>query len=133
MTFELATVFAEPPLIQSLAAHAEKRQTAQATDEDDESHRDTESGNEIIASTLFLRVAAAADYFTTNITLMNEVPPVYVDLILDAYIFNVFPQSLVPTGVYLLILAVGAWYLSRYIHAWLHSVAVPVDDHKKTS
>ena len=47
-----------------------------------------------VSSTLFLRVFAAADYFTTNKTLMEQVPPVYVDIILDPFIFNIFPYEL---------------------------------------
>ena len=45
---------------------------------------------------LFLRVRAAADFFTTNKELMSSPPPVDVDLILDPYVSNVFPRSLGP-------------------------------------
>jgi len=61
-----------------------------------------------VSSTLFLRVFAAADYFTTNKTLMEQVPPVYVDIILDPFIFNIFPRSLVPTAAYIMLIAIGS-------------------------
>jgi len=66
-------------------------------------------------SVLFLHVYAAADYFTLNETLMSQVPPVLADVILDPYIGNVVPRSLLPTAVYIIILAVLAWFLSDLI------------------
>ncbi len=75
------------------------------------------------SSTLFLQVLAAADYYTMNKTLMKHVPPVFVDIILDPYIFNIFPRSLIPTAGYILILAIGSWYLSRYISTWFQNLA----------
>ena len=48
-------------------------------------------------SVLFLRIFAAADYFTLNTEMMENVPPVIVDVILDPYLLNVLPLSLVPT------------------------------------
>jgi hypothetical protein len=76
-----------------------------------------------VSPTLFLRIQAAADYYTMNQTLMENVPPVFVDIILDPYIFNVFPQSLVPTAAYVLLLAIGSWYLSEHIGGWIHRLA----------
>jgi hypothetical protein len=46
---------------------------------------------------------------------MKTVPPVAVDIILDRFILNIFPKSLVPTALYLLAIAVGAWFLSGRI------------------
>jgi hypothetical protein len=73
-------------------------------------------------STLFLRIQAAADYYTMNRTLMENVPPVFVDIILDPYLFNVLPRSLVPTVGYILLLAIGGWYLSKYIGRWIEDL-----------
>ena len=70
---------------------------------------------EVRASILLLEVHAAADYFSLNKTLMENVPPVLVDVILDPYIFNVFPESLVPTAGYLICIAVMAWFISGYV------------------
>ncbi|CAG8935868.1 unnamed protein product [Penicillium salamii] len=66
-------------------------------------------------SVLFLRVHAAADYFSTNQTLMQNVPAVAVDLILDPFLFNVFPRSLVPTAGWILVVTVLAVVLGRWI------------------
>jgi len=55
--------------------------------------------------------------------LMEDVPPVFVDIILDPYLFNVFPRSLGPTAAYILLLAFGSWYLSKYISGWFQSFA----------
>ena len=76
------------------------------------------------SATLFLRVFAAAEYYTTNKTLMENVPAVYVDIILDPYIFNLFPRSLVPTAAYLTLLAIGSWYLAKYINQWVQNLAI---------
>ena len=74
-------------------------------------------------SVLFLQIFAAADYFSLNETLMSDVPPVLVDVILDPYLLNVFPKSLVPTAGYLIILAIGSWFLSGLIWQLLIRVA----------
>jgi len=72
---------------------------------------------------------------------MNQPLPVLVDLskmnlycsswsrannflvVLDPYVFNIFPQSLLPTAFYITIVAILSWYLSDYIYAWLNRVA----------
>lgn len=74
-------------------------------------------------SFLFLRVQAAADFFTTNKTLMLQPPAADVDLILDPYLGNIFPRSLVPTAVYITLLALSAWYLSGIVWRILASPA----------
>jgi len=61
---------------------------------------------------------------------MEHVPPVFVDIILDPYLLNVLPQSLVPTGVYLIVVAVSSWYLAKFIARWLYMVA-KTDEQKK--
>ncbi|CAI7567502.1 unnamed protein product [Penicillium glandicola] len=65
-------------------------------------------------SVLFLHVHAAADYFSTDQALMQNVPPVAVDLILDPFLFNVFPRSLVPTAGWIVLVAVLAVVLGRW-------------------
>jgi len=64
-------------------------------------------------SVLFLRIHAAADYFTLNATLMENVPPVLVDVILDPYLLNVFPRSLVPTAGWVVLVAGFAWVIAK--------------------
>ena len=54
---------------------------------------------------------------------MSDAPPVLVDVILDPYLLNIFPKSLIPTAAYLVVLAVGAWFLSSMIWNILVQVA----------
>jgi hypothetical protein len=85
-------------------------------------------------SILLLQIQAAADYFTMNRTLMENVPPVFVDIILDPYLFNVLPQSLAPTVVYIVLIAIGSWHLSKYISKWIQNlVRDDVEFTKKTA
>ncbi len=43
--------------------------------------------------------------------------------VLDPFLLNVLPRSLLPTGVYLIVLAVLAWYLSGYIWQGLYQIS----------
>lgn len=79
-------------------------------------------------SVLFLRVRAAADYFTTNEALMRNVEPVAVDLILDPFLWNVFPRSLVPTAGWIVVVAIVAVFVARWVAAELGRV---VDDARR--
>ena len=45
--------------------------------------------------------------------------------VLDPYLLNVFPRSLVPTALYIVTLAVGSWFLSGVIWDWLRSTRLP--------
>lgn len=64
---------------------------------------------------LLLRIQAAADFFTTDKSRMQNPPPVDVDIILDPYLANIFPTSLLATAGYIICLAVGSWFLSGTI------------------
>ncbi|KAK4580211.1 hypothetical protein LTR86_000414 [Recurvomyces mirabilis] len=108
-TYTVDHVFDTPPLVQSLAAFSLVRQepnsqllTGGHTGSDQE-------------SLLFLRLQAAADFFSSNTTLMQDPPPVDIDLILDPYLGNIFPRSLLPTGIYIVLLAIGGWWVSGVI------------------
>lgn len=73
-------------------------------------------GTSIITdSVLFLRVRAAAEYFSHEKALMETVPPVAVDLILDPFLFNVFPRSLVPTAGWIGVVAIVAFLVARWV------------------
>lgn len=50
---------------------------------------------------------------------MQNPEPVRTDLILDRYLANIFPASLLPTAVYLVILAIIAFYVSGWIWNYL--------------
>ena len=73
-------------------------------------------------SVLFLRVRAAADYFTTDEALMRDVPPVAVDVILDPFLGNVFPRSLLPTAGWIVVVSVIAFFVARWVAAELKRV-----------
>lgn len=45
---------------------------------------------------------------------MQNVPPVAVDLILDPFVFNVFPRSLVPTAGWIVLVAALALVIGRW-------------------
>jgi hypothetical protein len=68
---------------------------------------------------LFLQIFAAAEYYSLNKSLMNVVPPVHVDIILDPYLLNVFPKSLGPTAIYIVIIAIVGWFLSGWFWEYL--------------
>ncbi|TVY35878.1 hypothetical protein LSUB1_G004415 [Lachnellula subtilissima] len=126
-TYDLPTVFENPKLITSLAQYSEGRQSEPTQIADEKPsipHKPTaKCDRDDLSSTLFLQVFAAADYYTTNKTIMNNVPPVFVDIILDPFIFNVFPRSLLPTAAYIVLLAIGGWYLAKYAGSWFENLA----------
>ena len=101
-------MFDTPHLITSLSKFAEAQQDLEAGSV-------TEKTPILHQSVLFLHVNATADFFTTNQTLMRSPPPVDVDIILDPYLFNIVPKSLAPTGVYITVLAIAAWFISGAI------------------
>lgn len=104
-------MFDTPELIQTLAAYAEEP--------DRKRPEPSQSLAKSKESVLFLRVRVAADFFTTDKKLMSNPPPVDVDLILDPYVFNVFPRSLGPTAAYIVALAVVAWIVSGAVWKFL--------------
>jgi len=114
-------VWDTPELISSLATYAFSRQLEQDNSdaEDKPMQRKT---HEHRASLLFLRVLATADYFTDNATLIAQAEPVSVDLILDPFLLNALPRSLLPTVVYIVAVAILAWFLSRRILVWIQPV-----------
>lgn len=138
-TFGLSQVFDDPELISSLSAYAYARE-AEIDDLERQklvARRAIQSSASDIsaeprASILFLRVSAAADYYTLDKSLMEDVPPVLVDIILDPYILNIFPRSLLPTAAYILTVAVASWFVSGYVWQLMLKLAASSDnDHVK--
>jgi hypothetical protein len=130
-------VFETPELITSLAQYSQSRQ-ANPNEAEDQIPRISKTSSKAsyddVSSVLFLHIQAAADYYTMNRTLMENVSPVFVDVILDPYILNVLPRSLVPTVGYIIILAIGSWFLSKYVNRWVEIlVKNETDLQKKTS
>ena len=118
--YELETVFSSPELITSLAEFSATQQPSLQETALEQARKPI--AKEIEQSLLLLRILAKADYYTMNQTLMENVPPVYVDIILDPYLMNVFPKSLMPTAIYIVVLAVGAWILGKWVSTWLLDV-----------
>lgn len=78
-------MFGNTGLISSLAAYSEQHQSTASDLKEGVSESPhlpalplTPEG--VRFTTLFLRISAAADYFSTNLTLMQNVPPVNVDI-----------------------------------------------------
>lgn len=111
-TFELTHVFETPELVTSLAAYSYAQPDAV--------YPSAPTGD---TSLLFLRIHTAADYYSANKTLMQNVPPVHVDIILDPFLLNVLPRSLGPTAAYIVLVAACAWLVARRIASWLQVVA----------
>jgi hypothetical protein len=122
-TYELSNVFATPDLITSLARYVEDHRTDSIKIQD-QGLRKSSMQTQRDLSVLFLRISVAADYFTTDKSRMKNVPPVFVDIILDPYFFNVLPQSLVPTASYITALAIGSWFLARHISVWFQESSI---------
>ena len=74
--FTLDEVFSAPSILTSLAVYSELRQNYPSVIE---VPRPASTAIDP-AAILFLRIEAAADYYTTNKTLMQDVPPVNVDI-----------------------------------------------------
>ncbi|KAG9242080.1 hypothetical protein BJ878DRAFT_426700 [Calycina marina] len=122
-TYELQTVFETPDLILSLAQY---RVTLDGPAPLTSSTFDSES------SVLLLHIQAAADYFTMDKSLMKDVLPVYIDVILDPFVLNVLPKSLIPTALYIVMLAIGSWFLAGHIYIWIRQFAADETKEKKS-
>ncbi|GAB7351320.1 hypothetical protein MBLNU459_g1732t1 [Dothideomycetes sp. NU459] len=123
-TYNITHVLDTPELIQDLAAYAEDRQVFLSS----EGAEDRVESSASAQSALFLRIWSAADFFTPNKQYMQEPPPVDVDIILDPYLYNVVPQSLLPTAAYIVFLALGGWHLSGFIWKTLRGL---IDDKQR--
>lgn len=129
--FEIPIVFQTPELVTSLANFTDTA-IQEALKEYPESDISTFAGQarERDSSMLLLQIHSAADYYTMDKAMMDHAPPVFVDIILDPYLFKVFPQSLLPTAGYITMLAIGSWFLSLFISSQLHGIS-QTDDHQE--
>ncbi|KAK4115729.1 hypothetical protein N656DRAFT_678844, partial [Canariomyces notabilis] len=126
-TFPLETVWDSPELMASLHEYSTYRHAVTKDDEvQQQPLRDSSTGipvaKEREASVLLLRILAAADYFTTDASLMSKVPPVDVDIILDPFLFNILPRSIAGTACYIIGVAVAAFFLSGKIITWIQQL-----------
>ncbi|RKU44685.1 hypothetical protein DL546_005054 [Coniochaeta pulveracea] len=103
-TYPLNTVWDTPELIQSLGLYTMTRQAPAWGEGELPESRPGPKADEF-TSLLFLKIDAKADYYTTNKTLMENPEPVDVDIILDPFLWNVLPRSLVPTVGWVVVVA----------------------------
>jgi hypothetical protein len=82
---------------------------------------------------LFLAIDAAADYHSSNKTLMKFPPDVKVDIILDPFVLGLLPRSLLPTAGYIVCVAIVAYYASGYIYAYIRGPTKDKKNEKKKS
>ncbi|PTB64403.1 hypothetical protein BBK36DRAFT_1124814 [Trichoderma citrinoviride] len=137
-TYPLNTILSTPHLLQSLSQpHAatsplSASSTQQPHHHHHHHHHLQQSPPNETSSILLLRVLAAADYFSHHHSLMKDPPPpVLVDLILDPYVYNVLPQSLVPTVCYLVVVGIASWFVARWAARSLAAIADSEDKEKK--
>lgn len=117
-------IISNPRHMQSLRAHAASRSNDQIL------------GGSPYASmhgppSLLVEIRAAADFFTDNEHLMASPPPVLVDIILDPFLFNILPQSLLPSVGYLFLLGLATWVAGRWVANTLRSAGSLVDSQTK--
>ncbi|OTB04250.1 hypothetical protein M426DRAFT_321093 [Hypoxylon sp. CI-4A] len=131
--YELQTVFETPELISELSDYSWSRQYLgnHHGSQSSSYKNDPTPISEREASILFLQILTAADYYTMNKTLMEHVAPVYVDIILDPFILNVLPRSLLPTVGYIIIVAIASWFVARNISTQVRSIASEATNEKK--
>jgi hypothetical protein len=102
----VAEAFESPELVSELAAYSAQLQESACHELEALSDKQ---------NLLFLRVRAAADFYSTNKTLMRQPPAAGVDLILDPYLANIIPRSLLPTIAVIVVAATCAWALSGMV------------------
>ena len=122
-THTMQSVFENPSLISALTLYSNNRQASISPDDLSEARSRNEmrrnSATDKPTTFLFLQIYAAADYYSLNKTLMDNVPPVHADVILDPYLLDIFPQSLLPTAVYIICIAVFGWFASGWVYSKL--------------
>jgi len=115
-THTLDSVWETPELITSLNEYAQARNRKPL-------FRPLQKGTEPRESSLlFLRILAAADYYTNNRTLMSKPPSVSVDIILDPFLLNVLPRSLLPTVCWIVVVAVVSVFMAKGVVGWLRRI-----------
>ncbi|KAI0161511.1 hypothetical protein GGR57DRAFT_360666 [Xylariaceae sp. FL1272] len=127
-TYELNQVFDDPRLQLEVSQYA---QSLGSKDTGQTQHLPRSYSFDGPSSVLLLQIFTWADYYTTNQTLMQYPPPVLVDIILDPFIFNVLPQSLLSTVGYITMVSIVSWFLGRWISERVHRMAQAPTQAKK--
>lgn len=125
-THTLPTVFDTPELITSLYNYSMSRQHLPPPPPPPPPPK--EGSGDQLSSVLLLRIDAAADYFTTDAALMRHPKPVLADVILDPFVLNVLPRTLLPTVGYVVVVAAASWLLAaRLVMPWVRRLMVDGD------
>ncbi|KAI0130771.1 hypothetical protein F4814DRAFT_444906 [Daldinia grandis] len=132
-TYDLQTLLQAPELLSRISEYSQFRWSL---DNNPRSQPRSTRGAQALrserkTSVLFLQIQAAADYYTMNKTLMRDVPPVHVDIILDPFVFGLLPRSLLPTVGYIIVVAITSWFIARYISICLRNLAAETTPEKK--
>ncbi|EGS23813.1 uncharacterized protein CTHT_0005170 [Thermochaetoides thermophila DSM 1495] len=117
ITHTLSDVLSNPELFSSLQSYAPSPSFASAFEPDYLSEKPT----------ILLRIQAQADFYTPphgpHGELMRSPQPVDADVILDPYILNVLPRSLLGTVIYITGFGIVSWFVARRIARWVEGVA----------
>ncbi|KAI1471755.1 uncharacterized protein F4812DRAFT_467717 [Daldinia caldariorum] len=131
-TYESQALLDAPELLSELLEYSQSRKSADSSESQSRSMGDTqELRSEKETSVLFLQILAAADYYTMNNTLMRNVPPVHVDIILDPFVLGLLPHSLLPTVGYIIVVAIASWFIARYVSIRIRNLAAETTPEKK--
>ncbi|KAL4952220.1 hypothetical protein BDW69DRAFT_24697 [Aspergillus filifer] len=125
-TYTLPCILEDPSLLSAISLYSSRlavppEGTTDPTSDPKETPAPTSD------SVLLLRISAAADYFSLDKELMQNVPPVLADVILDPFLMNVFPRSLVPTAGWTVVVAGFAIVVARWIAREFAGVVASVD------
>lgn len=124
-THTLPAVFDTPELITSLNNYSTSRQDLPRRAATARGAESGSGGDHHLASVLLLRIDAAADYFTTDRELMRRPEPVLADVILDPFVLNILPRTLLPTVGYVVLVAAASWVLAtRLLMPWVRGLMV---------
>ncbi|PWW72681.1 hypothetical protein C7212DRAFT_226101, partial [Tuber magnatum] len=74
-------------------------------------------------SVLYLVIQAKADYYTHEKHRMETPDPVEVEIILDPFILNVLPESLLPIVITIVLIALSAFWASGRVYNALRNIA----------
>ncbi|KAJ3580004.1 hypothetical protein NPX13_g558 [Xylaria arbuscula] len=118
--YELDNVFGDPDLMSELSEYASMPQFDMSA-HSPRSSQVLKPG--LKESVRLLRIVTAADFYTTNHSLMTNVPPVRVDIILDPFLLNILPRSLLPTALYTTAVALVSWFAAKWISTWVYQMA----------
>ncbi|KAL2852475.1 hypothetical protein BJY01DRAFT_91262 [Aspergillus pseudoustus] len=116
-TYTLPEILEDRSLLSSVSIYSSARLSAahQSQKTVSRNRRSTSQDAATSDSVLFLQIVATADYFSLDQALMKDVPPILADIILDPFLGNVFPKSLVPTACWVGVVAVMAVFVARWV------------------